>query len=358
MQLHAAIATLSTGPTAIGDGPGRTNEKLIRRSCRADGWLLQPAKPPTAVDAMYDGRTAPAGGFAAAGFAQVWTTFTNVTHAGDTVIQDVSGEAGGEGLVTWLVISIDVEEPFVLDGGWDLYPAVGEEQRVVWWNWHIASSHCINGSRAVAGGCVATAMPALHDTRPRDRATDSHSWSLNIGSPLLPSGWVLLGERDKWVSTSTTRFKRVTDSSESLAVEITGVASEVVTIVALQPVTGTGDTAEWLVREQTVVCSGGSQTVTFRTPSAPSAPSASFVHYQSVRTLGPNCCTQLPVAWLNQTNYKIDCPKPSEQWAAGSCASASSTASSTKPAGTDFSVKHGGCIDKPDAECCTNWCTF
>ena len=262
LELHAAIATLSTGPTAIGDGPGRTNETLIRRSCRADGWLLQPAKPPTAVDAQYDGRVAPAGGWAAAGGAQVWTTYTNISHAG----QPLASEEAGAGLITWLVMSIDVETPFTLDPSRDLYPALGVGQATVWRSWH-DSAHCVNGSHAVASGCVTLGVPKVHDTRPKDVATDSHVWSLTVGSAVMPSGWVLLGEPDKWVATSAVRFKRVTDTVESLTVELEGSAGEPMNILALKPLGASGDAGsakEWEVREVRLECSGGLQAVVFR----------------------------------------------------------------------------------------------
>jgi hypothetical protein len=132
------------------------------RSCRADGWLLQPEKPPTAIDAMYDGRVAPAGGLAAAGYAQVWTTYSNLSLGdGSSGVSGASDEArggaasaaaeqeaaaGGAGgtesmsLLTWLIMSIDVEAPFLLDGQRDLYPAMGAEQAVVWRRWHDAVS--------------------------------------------------------------------------------------------------------------------------------------------------------------------------------------------------------------------------
>ena len=41
LELNALIATLSTGPVAIGDGPYRSNRSLIMRSCTEDGLLLQ-----------------------------------------------------------------------------------------------------------------------------------------------------------------------------------------------------------------------------------------------------------------------------------------------------------------------------
>jgi hypothetical protein len=48
------------------------------RSCREDGILLQPQKPPTAIDAQFDGRSTPQGGFVEAGGAQVWSTYSKV----------------------------------------------------------------------------------------------------------------------------------------------------------------------------------------------------------------------------------------------------------------------------------------
>ena len=42
---------------------------------------------------------------------------------------------------------------------------------------------------------------------------------------------------------------------------------------------------------------------------------ASFVHYQSIRSLGPNCCGQLPAAWRNQSDYK----NPRAAWESDHC---------------------------------------
>jgi hypothetical protein len=100
----------------------------------------------------------------------------------------------------------------------------------------------------------------------------------------------------------------------------------------------------------------------------------SFVHYQGAID-GPNCCTQLPAAWRNWTGYTTpraafeaehcfltcdqnpDCPAASQQWAPGSCKNAISQSGGSHPH-TNFTVKHGSCMNKPDSECCTNWCTF
>ena len=147
-----------------------------------------------------------------------------------------------------------------------------------------AQGRCVNGSHAVASGCVLpesalhAGVPMLHDTRPRDRPTDSHSWSLHVGSAVLSSGWVLLGEPDKWVSTSATRFSHVTDDSgsgggsggDALTVRVACIAGESLTLIALKPrenaqaAAAAGGSKEWVVREMKVVCGGlGGATVTF-----------------------------------------------------------------------------------------------
>ena len=103
-------------------------------------------------------------------------------------------------------------------------------------------------------------------------------------------------------------------------------------------------------------------------------PNGSFVHYQGAID-GPNCCTQLPAAWRNRTAYKTprsafekgncfatcdqnpDCPAASAKWMPGSCKNATSGPGGSHPR-SKFTVKHGSCTNKPDSDCCTNWCTF
>lgn len=51
--LQGAIATLSAGPVAPGDGVGFSDASLILRSCTAGGRLLQPSRAATAIDAGF-----------------------------------------------------------------------------------------------------------------------------------------------------------------------------------------------------------------------------------------------------------------------------------------------------------------
>lgn len=75
-------------------GPNATDRALVMRSCREDGLLLQPDKPLTAIDAMYDGRVAPHGGFKAAGYAQVWTTYSRIGSAHNDITRGNVGNFG------------------------------------------------------------------------------------------------------------------------------------------------------------------------------------------------------------------------------------------------------------------------
>eukprot|EP00941_MAST-03F_sp_MAST-3F-sp1_P001873 g1873.t1 len=49
--MHAAIATLSNGPVAVGDAIGASNKTLLLRTCNAEGALLRPTRPCLATDA-------------------------------------------------------------------------------------------------------------------------------------------------------------------------------------------------------------------------------------------------------------------------------------------------------------------
>jgi hypothetical protein len=53
--LQTAMAVLAGGPYGVADVAGAMNRSLVMRSCRADGVLLRPDKPATAVDSTFAG---------------------------------------------------------------------------------------------------------------------------------------------------------------------------------------------------------------------------------------------------------------------------------------------------------------
>ena len=48
---------LSTGPFGIADKAGRTNLTIVNRAVRKDGLVIQPDRPASYIDAMFDGTT-------------------------------------------------------------------------------------------------------------------------------------------------------------------------------------------------------------------------------------------------------------------------------------------------------------
>jgi len=52
-QLDLVLAVLSTGPVGVGDGINNTNFTLATSCCRADGAILKPNRPLTAMDALF-----------------------------------------------------------------------------------------------------------------------------------------------------------------------------------------------------------------------------------------------------------------------------------------------------------------
>eukprot|EP01047_Picozoa_sp_COSAG01_P005521 COSAG01_NODE_190_length_22595_cov_16.442301_7_plen_327_part_00 len=256
LELNALIATLSTGPVAIGDGPYQSNRSLIMRSCRTDGLLLQPEKPPTAIDAQFDGRPPPQGGFVEAGGAQVWTTYSRlakVLGAAPSIQQVAGAEAGAAtGVTTHHLLSIDVNDTFWIDTSRDFYPGFDNSTDRVLYFWAHELGRCANGSLAVASGCtLGPRLPALDDSRRAlAHASDSHRWSLLHVMPVLPNGWVFLGEPSKWVPTSGARFTAIDVGSKArLKVSLRCAPAEVVGISALKPA-GVRQRRQWEADEE------------------------------------------------------------------------------------------------------------
>ncbi|KAK6165978.1 hypothetical protein SNE40_022777 [Patella caerulea] len=75
--LHALISTLSTGPVGPSDLVGYSNRSLIMRSCNAEGLILKPSKPATAIDKQiqqmaFGGNIGPEG--------KIYTTYSNIDN--------------------------------------------------------------------------------------------------------------------------------------------------------------------------------------------------------------------------------------------------------------------------------------
>ena len=199
-ELNALVATLSTGPVGIADKAGDTNATLVRRCVRADGRILQPDKPATAVDSMFAGaqRTGLASSRATQGddradgggrvrrvrrapppTGHVWATSTTLpTSAGAGVGQGVDGRGSGSTsqanvppAIYHYVLSVDVTQPWHIHGD-DFYPKMPTPQAQPpaspaaspsgwvahpWFTGH-APTPCVHGVQALASGCITASV--------------------------------------------------------------------------------------------------------------------------------------------------------------------------------------------------------
>lgn len=243
-ELNVIIATLSTGPVILADKAGETNTTLVWRSARADGWILQPDKPATSIDAT---------------FTSILSRDANLTFHGHVWSTYALVEAKQNDELMWhYLLSIDVNTSWQLTES-DFFPRLNSRVGWVGRRWH--QSHwptpCVHGQPAVSSGCLLGPtissqedLPKLLNDRPIMVANDTHKFDLLQLSPVLENGWVLLGEVGKYVSVSRKRFIQVSTMRGGMRVELQGVPKEETRIVALQP--RTSDKTEWTIIERLV----------------------------------------------------------------------------------------------------------
>ncbi|KAK7102304.1 hypothetical protein V1264_020541 [Littorina saxatilis] len=92
-ETHLIASVLSTGPVGPSDRIGYSNVSLIMRCCNADGLILKPSKPATAVDDQIY-QTALGGYYNNGVFGEVWTTYSEVggLRFGIIFVPDITGE--------------------------------------------------------------------------------------------------------------------------------------------------------------------------------------------------------------------------------------------------------------------------
>lgn len=253
-ELNAIVATLSMGPFGISDQAGTTNLTLIYRACRADGMIIQPDRPISYIDAMFDSSTQigalnefnhktgqqPTNG-------HVWGTSSSLRRV-------EARDPAAALATTFYLLSIDLKAP-----GWqvrrqDFFPVL--QASTVGWLVHRWGKPCNHGALAVTSGCVLPPvrtdadLPTLLNDRPIAVANDTHQFDLHQFSPILENGWALLGDLDRYCAVSAKRFSNLTTTRSHLSVDVLGVPSETVHVTALQPRPNTS--SDWEVLTNTV----------------------------------------------------------------------------------------------------------
>ena len=212
-ELHLVIALLTTGPVGISDLIGHTNATLIRRAITADGTLLSPSKPLTAVDST---------------FLSSKTTLPGMVYA--------SYSANANHVLAWHFVSFKMTTDWGI-GARDFYPPLPAASVLV--SRRFGGSRCQNKSRAldcvVAGGDAHSVLVAPKSDH--SNVTGGTDFAPTVSSvwPACPSGWFLLGEMDKYVAVSPVRFRNTECTRTGVKAELFGLQGETVLVTLIAP---------------------------------------------------------------------------------------------------------------------------
>ena len=225
LQRDMIVAVLTAGPVGIGDMIGGTDVSLLRTALREDSVILKPAHPFLRLEKYYAGEKAmlwlapsvPASSASAAEDrrANSFARLEDVLHAADPAITTTT--------LWWhSLLASQLTAPAVVALS-DIYPPPGPSAAfLVGWRfgWPAVSSPCVNGSRPSSCLRLLNKANPLHvDTgnSPRSQCVAAPNMTVAYKllqlAPVLPSGWVLLGELSKIVPLSPQRFLTRTGSS-------------------------------------------------------------------------------------------------------------------------------------------------
>jgi hypothetical protein len=215
LQRDMIVAVLTAGPVGIGDMIGGTDVSLLRTALREDSIILKPAHPLLRLEKYYAGEK-----------AMMWLA-PSVPAAAASAVEDrrANSFARLEGVgsvkedpaaLWWhslFASEVTVAAVVALS---DLFPTPGPSAAfLVGWRfgWPSAPTPCINGSRP--SSCLrlfneANPLPVHTGSTPQSQCVVSPNttvaYKLLQLAPVLPSGWVLLGELSKIVPLSPQRF--------------------------------------------------------------------------------------------------------------------------------------------------------
>ena len=226
-EVHAIAAIMSCGPTGIGDGAGYSNATLIMRLCRADGRLLQPIRPITAIDdqfmeGVFNGNS-----------INVWSTEFGALEENDNV-----------NIIGHIIYAIDMKNDYMLT--YDSFtPVLDAGFGYIVRNWH-NYTNCKNGTLAVQNECVQLVKAnskVLYTLSPQTVIEPMiESFELvQVFIDVSLTEIVFLGELDKYVSVSQHRFSNLMVQGLSLSVEVRGEVKEEVNVSILKPAPGGTD---------------------------------------------------------------------------------------------------------------------
>lgn len=239
--LEQAVAVLSRGPVTFGDGVGYSNASMILRSCDADGWLLQPSRPATALDRQILRRA-----FAnesADPLGEVWATYSLLGPWQWDHVLGAALAAPGATVTPADLVPIRADAAFrggsssssvpVAAGHMDVSAALAAAAASPW-----ASGPSVASTIAYAVD-VLTWQPSSVVVQPFDAAHPLvlpavvgpafHLWHT---APVFTAGWALLGELEKMTPVSPRRFTsiNVVDGGQEAFLTLAGAPGEAVAV--------------------------------------------------------------------------------------------------------------------------------
>jgi hypothetical protein len=207
--LETYAAALSGGPIGPSDHVLLANKTLIMATCMTDGRLLKPTHPAMSLDSTFLYRA-----FKSSGpNGQLWAAFTEV------------------GSFTWYyIISGTMASTYKMHAS-ELPPSKNTKPKTSFPP-SLAFTYTLDGKVQKAMNLTGTLDIAACSV------TDFQYWSL---APILENGWALLGELNKIIPVSETRFMDLAVESNDISVGyLAGVPGEMVSITAYD--TGSGRT--------------------------------------------------------------------------------------------------------------------
>jgi len=223
-RLQAVVSTLTGGPVAPSDGIGDLDRELLAKSCRKDGKLLRPDVPARIVDSALRSTV-----FAAEAAGDVW--------AAQSMIMKKEGRNDDDIVVHAQVLSAEsIAHTVTID---DILFLQGEQQQQQQASVGDGEG---NGWQFVGFEANSTHNLSIVDAQNplRVPSSDKSSFQLWNLSPILPNGWALLGEQEKWVAVSSVRFDQLSelddgddhDDDDGISVLVNGVEGEEVQVSA------------------------------------------------------------------------------------------------------------------------------
>ena len=205
--LRTALAILSRGPVGFGDAVGEFNATLLKRTCTADGVLLQPSETAVQLDSPK---------YCADGcHSLVTSTVSRIKVDGDTwtfgILMAFSAQPGTPLASSQVRFA---ELPTLVSSGHD------------YMYWQLDHPAC------VYGGDARSCLQTVDAARPA-QLVDSESSGLAIVliAPVM-QGWVLLGEVSKLVPISEDRIASSATTVGGLILQVVGAPEEKVEMLA------------------------------------------------------------------------------------------------------------------------------